>query len=569
MAEVPSAFGPYVLLKQLGTGGGGDVYLAKPRSAQRGVPPAVVIKRLHGNLAQESNFVKRFRHESEIAVSVQSPHIVRCYDAGIVGETFYIAMEYVAGWTLGRMIKEAKKAERAPSLHSVGDIIGGALMGLDALHGAKDPKTGEALSIIHRDIAPKNIMVGEDGVTRLIDLGIGKSSIQDWKTGTGVIMGSPGYMAPEQVAGQKIDHRVDIYAMGIVLWEFLTLRAYFERATFAALLRAQHKPVFTPPSQIVPGLPTALDEVCARALQVDRENRYSTATEMLHAVRAAIPPREQTEEQPLATIVGEMLVGELGRSKTEVFRLLSAAPAPMPVVQDVVVLAHAEGIAEGHLAEDPHEENLLPTLTGPDEVAAFATPPYSVSVAPPPTGVPLKIVAPLLLLTLVAGVGGTALVLTQNRPVTMVEPSPSSIVAEPRLEPKIGVASKAVPEAVQAEERAAEQGQDAVGEPAGHAVEAARRKAAVVPVRTDTPSGEVAAQPQAQPEPAAQVDPKAAVNALIARVRAVRSKAAAGTPAALEAMRLMTKLSLESARPDLDAAKAANLEGEVRALEAL
>lgn len=560
MAEVPSAFGPYVLLKQLGTGGGGDVYLAKPRSAQRGIPAAVVIKRLHGNLAAESDFVRRFRHEAEIAVSVQSPHIVKCYDAGIVSETFYIAMEYVAGWTLGRMIKEAKKANRAPSLHSVRDIIGGALMGLEALHGAKDPNTGEALSIIHRDIAPKNIMVGEDGVTRLIDLGIGKSSLQDWKTGTGVIMGSPGYMAPEQVAGQKIDHRVDIYAMGIVLWEFLTLRAYFERATFAALLRAQHKPVYTPPSQIVPGLPPALDEVCRRALQVDREHRYSTAAEMLQALRAAIPPREEADEQPLATIVGEMLVGELGRSKTEVFRLLSAAPAPMPVVQDVVVLAHAAGVAEGHLAEDPQEENLLPTLTGPDEVAAFPgegvaypTPPYSVAVVPS-NGVPLKIVAPLLLLTLIAGVGGTALVLTQNKePVQVVE---QSIVAEPRSTPKVGVESKAVPEAVQVEEKAAVE----VVQPA----EASRRIKA--PVRTDTPSTEPVVE---QPAPSPQVDPKVMVNALIARVRAVRSKAAAGTPAALEATRLMTKLSLESARPDLDAAKAANLEGEVRALEAL
>src|SRR5262245_54588678 len=187
MPDVPTTFGPYVLLKSLGTGGGGDVFLAKPRNPARGIPPAVVIKRLHGSLAQESDFVRRFRHEAEIAVTVTSQHLVKCYDAGVVGEMFYIAMEYVAGWTLQRLIKELQGAQRPASLSSVRDIIGGALKGLEALHDARDPASGELLSIVHRDIAPKNIMVGEDGVTRLIDLGIGKSSLQDWRTGTGVI----------------------------------------------------------------------------------------------------------------------------------------------------------------------------------------------------------------------------------------------------------------------------------------------------------------------------------------------------------------------------------------------
>lgn len=541
MPDVPSTFGPYVLLKSLGTGGGGDVFLAKPRNAARGIPPAVVIKRLHGSLAQESDFVRRFRHEAEIAVTVTSPHLVKCYDAGVVGEMFYIAMEYVAGWTLQRLIRELQAAERPASLDSVRDIVGGALKGLEALHNARDPKSGELLSIVHRDIAPKNIMVGEDGVTRLIDLGIGKSSLQDWRTGTGVIMGSPGYMAPEQVAGEKIDRRVDVYGMGIVLWELLTLRPYFERTTFAGLLRAQHKPQYTPPSKIAPGLPPALDGVCARALAADKDQRFATAGEMLSALYAAIPQRE--EEQPLATVISEMLLGELGQTKTEVFRLLSErSPAPLPEVKDVVVFAHRAGV--GAAVE---EENLLPTLTGPmHEAAAFANP-YAVDVVGPPKGgVPLKVVLPLLALTLLLGIAGTAVVLQNSEEQVLEAP----IVGESA--PKKAV----VPAAVEAKPVEIEQ------KPAPEVTK--RPVSTRSAVRED--SKEVKSAPPIQEQ---TVDPHQALNALIARVRAVRVRASAGSAAAQEATRLMTKLSLEGARPELDSAAVQRLDSEVRVLEAL
>jgi serine/threonine-protein kinase len=582
MSGLPAPFGPYVLLKALGTGGGGDVFLARPRDRRRGLPEVVVIKRLHGRLAEEGDFVRRFRHEAEIAVSVSSPHLVKCYDAGMVGEVLYIAMEYVAGWPLSRMLKELRNAKHRASLHSVGDIIGGALQGLEALHSARHQRSGVELGIVHRDIAPKNIMVGEDGITRLIDLGIGKSSMQDWKTGTGVIMGSPGYMAPEQVAGEKIDQRVDLYAMGIVLWELLTLKNYFDRTTFAGLLRAQHKPNYTPPSKYAADLPPAMDELCARALSPVRDHRFATAAEFLAALRLIIPERD--EQQPLATVVGEMLIGELGQSKTEVFRLLAARMNSAPEIPaPVVVLAEREGILSplpmGPLGED-YEDPLGPTLHTPEEIQinpvqlppdqlqpeamtplAFPTP-YSMQMVPPRSGVPLKVVLPLMALTLVLGIGGTAVVLDQRRLAEANEVQ--QITAEPQ-QPQFQPAPSIAPSVEKRSEdiRAEETPVEHPGATEDRDPERRRERRAV---REDKePKTERVVERRV--EAVTTTDPKELVNALIARVRAAKSKAETGSAAEKDAMRLMTKLSMEAARPDLDSARASALENEVRDLE--
>ena len=127
MADLPRPFGPYVLLKSLGTGGTGDVFLARPDSKQRGIPSPLVIKRLHGQLASQADFVKRFQHEADIAIAIDSTNLPKVYDAGRVDDTFYIAMEYLAGWTVARVIKDLTDAGGSASISSVADVIRGAL----------------------------------------------------------------------------------------------------------------------------------------------------------------------------------------------------------------------------------------------------------------------------------------------------------------------------------------------------------------------------------------------------------------------------------------------------------
>ncbi len=428
MADLPRPFGPYTLLKSLGTGGTGDVFLARP---QGDLPSPVVIKRLHGQLASQTEFVKRFHHEAEIAIAIDSPHVAKVYDAGRVEDTFYITMEYLAGWTVARVMKDLLEAGGSASIGSVVDVVRGGLAGLAALHSARHPGTQEALGIIHRDIAPKNLMIGEDGVTRLIDLGLGKSNLQDWRTGTGVVMGSPGYMAPEQVVAEGVDQRSDLFAMGIVLWEFLTLKRFIKRAPIPIMLRAQVKPIFTPPSQHRSDIPAALDAICEKALKIDPSQRFQTAAELIAALDEAVPARE--EEAPLATIVGEMLFGELAQSKTEVTKLLSVTPADR--VQAIEIISVPVAAAP------------TPTPTP----MALATPVYSSYSVPPPRarGVPLWGVLALMTLTLLVGLGGGAILLGDRgaQPLAARRAEPTSAVAVPAIEPVVQPEPPPEPEA--------------------------------------------------------------------------------------------------------------------------
>lgn len=287
-ADEPRPFGAYVLLKALGRGAMGDVHLARPYNPNRGIPTPVVVKRLHGELAKKKGFVARFTHEAEVAVSVESKHVAKVYDAGSVGDTLYITMEYVTGWPLSKVLDAILKSGRHASIASVVDSIAGALEGLEALHSALDPR-GKPLGIVHRDISPKNLMIGEDGLIHIIDLGLGKSNLQDWKTRTGVVMGSVGYMPPEQVNGDHVDSRADVYAMGVVAFEMLALRNYIKRGPLPQMMAASVTPKFQKPSEFRPDVPSGLDDVIEKALDPTREGRFQTAGAFLKELRRVVP----------------------------------------------------------------------------------------------------------------------------------------------------------------------------------------------------------------------------------------------------------------------------------------
>ncbi|MEQ8983427.1 MAG: serine/threonine-protein kinase, partial [Deltaproteobacteria bacterium] len=288
----PQIFGGYVLVKALGRGAMGDVHLARPTDTGRGIPSPVVVKRLHGELANRKGFVSRFKHEAAVAVAVDSPHVARVYDVGAVGETLYICMDYVAGWPLSAVLDAILDSGHHASVASVADLIAGGLAGLHALHTAVDPKSKKPLEIVHRDLSPKNLMVGEDGLMRLIDLGLGKSNAQSWRTRTGVVMGSVGYMPPEQARGERVDARADVYAMGVVAFEMLALRNFIKRGPLPAMMKASTAPTFVPPSRYRPDVPPGLDAVIEKALRIDRDERYPTAQAFLEDLRSVVPPSD-------------------------------------------------------------------------------------------------------------------------------------------------------------------------------------------------------------------------------------------------------------------------------------
>lgn len=528
MADLPRAFGHYVLLKSLGSGGTGDVHLARPAVPGTGIPSPVVIKRLHAQLAQQENFVRRFSHEAAIAVAVDSPHVAKAYDVGRVDETFYLALEYIPGWTLSRVMKDLEDGGGEASLESIADIVCGALAGLTALHEAKDPNTQQVLGVVHRDIAPKNIMVGEDGVTRLIDLGLGKSAIQDWKTSTGVVMGSPGYMAPEQVIAERVDHRADLFAVGIVLWELLTRRFFIKRAPLPLMLRAQSAPTLVAPSQYRSDVPPALDAVVLKSLAHDPDERYASAVEMAAAVRAAIPKRQTGG---VATIVGDMLWGELGESKTEVTQLLQrGAPAGHIESNDVEVIAVREGVEATRAEAMPWGSPEISTPT-----------PYAGSgvLAPPPRGISPVMVGALMALTLLGGIAGTLFFTQRSADVTV---APAVDVARPAIQARPTVSAGA-PEEARPE----------------------------LPSATDTPPPRPAKktrprrrEPVEAPPPVEPAEPAVpSMTALLGRARSLQ-KAHPDDPAV---SKIVSRVMMEMQRREVPTADRRALEKSIRALE--
>jgi serine/threonine protein kinase len=270
-----------------------------------GLPARLVIKTLRADREGAEGFVERFKHETAVAVCVNSEHIAHVHDAGAIDDELYIAMEYVPGLPLSRVLNGLRKDKRMLSPPRAVELCSGGLLALADIHRAKDPDTGASLSIVHRDVAPKNLIVTPSERMKLIDLGIGKSVLQEWKTQTGLIVGSPGYMAPEQVSGQKIDHRIDLYAMAIVVYETLTLRTYIPRGQVMQVLAASLEPTFIPPSEIRVGVSEALDRALAKALSHRPEDRYGTAEELLDALRKAVMSSSTEEDTTRLMIQAE------------------------------------------------------------------------------------------------------------------------------------------------------------------------------------------------------------------------------------------------------------------------
>lgn len=462
-AQDPQAFGTYVLLKALGQGAMGDVQLARPYNPNRGIPTPLVIKRLHGELGTDEDFVRRFKHEASIAVSVDSPHVAKVYDAGSVDDTLYIGMEYVPGWPMSKFLESIIKSGRHASIASVVDMCVGALEGLEALHTAKDANTGKPLGVVHRDISPKNLMVGDDGVVRLIDLGLGKSNVQDWKTRTGIVMGSVGYMPPEQVTAETVDLRADLYAMGVVLYETIALRNYLKRGPIPQMLRASLNPEWRPPSEFRPDVPKALDAVIKKAVAIEPDDRYPSARAFVSALREVVPPAKSAGGT--ASLIRELFGDAQAERNRELAYLLSQplpAPEEEPEIERTVVFAQRAEVAPVQPQDFlpvvgaaygvmPHFPMDPASVTGPDGAPVS---PYQTHTLAVRSGISLGTLMVAMVgtavLTAALVIGGMRYLQTADDTV-VVDPRPSGATIPPPVEPPANprptvVGQQAVPE---------------------------------------------------------------------------------------------------------------------------
>jgi serine/threonine-protein kinase len=285
-APTVKRIGRYALHREIAAGGMATVHIGR-LNAQAGFSRTVAIKRLHPQFAKDPEFVAMFLDEARLAARIQHPNVVSTIDVVAEEDELFLVMDYIQGESVSRVARiVAERGEQIP-LPIVGAVIVGALNGLHAAHEARDER-GVPLNVVHRDVSPQNILIGADGIPRVIDFGVAKAAGRLQETHTGQLKGKLAYMAPEQFREKEITRSVDVYAASIVLWELLTGQRLFAAESQAATIERVLYSELQPPTGLVPGLPPALDAILARGLARAPGDRFADAREMAGVVEACL-----------------------------------------------------------------------------------------------------------------------------------------------------------------------------------------------------------------------------------------------------------------------------------------
>jgi TonB family protein len=320
VASLPGGtpFGQYELIEPIATGGMAEVYRARMRGVE-GFQKIVAIKRILPHLTDNDEFVTMFIDEAKLAAQLQHPNIIHIYDLGKIERSYYIAMEYIDGKDLRsilRMLEEKHTHLPVGLALFIGSRLAAAL---DYAHRKKDLQ-GKAMALVHRDVSPQNVLISFDGDIKLCDFGIAKAASKASHTRAGALKGKLQYMSPEQAWGKDIDHRSDIFSLGLVLYEMLTGRKGFAGDSELSILEQVRAPKLVPPREIDPAIPPEVERVVMKALKEDCEQRYQTAAEFASALGNIL---QVIRPAPGAFELGSFLTDLVGRE-----RQVSAVTAP-------------------------------------------------------------------------------------------------------------------------------------------------------------------------------------------------------------------------------------------------
>lgn len=275
---LPTRFGKYLLLEKLATGGMAQLYRAKI-IGDAGVEKFIAIKQILPHLAHEVGLITSFIDEAKLAALLNHQNIVQIYDSGSMENSYFITMEFLLGKDLRAVIAKAKEKGTPVSLENALYLISKVCTGLDYAQKLKDFQ-GKSLNIIHRDISPQNVFLTYEGDVKIVDFGIAKAASKSTITQVGMIKGKVAYMSPEQAAGKVIDHRSDIFATGILLYELVAGCRVFKGDDTLEILSKVRRAEFTPLGTLKGGLPEKLYDIVARALAKDPEDRYQSCADM-------------------------------------------------------------------------------------------------------------------------------------------------------------------------------------------------------------------------------------------------------------------------------------------------
>ena len=278
--------GNYLVLDSFASGGMATVHFGV-RLQAAGVPRVVAVKRLHPHLASQADFVAMFLDEARLAMRVRHANVASVLDVVVAADELLIVMQYVAGPPLSRFVAKRGKAPTPVPAPIASAIVSDALAGLEAAHEARDER-GELLGLVHRDVSPQNLIVGTDGITRIIDFGVAKAAGRLHVTREASVKGKIAYMAPEQLSAREVTRQADVYGAAVVLWETLTGRRLVTADQEAAIEQIMLGD-FEPPSRWVPEVSHELDDVVMKGLARNLSTRWATTREMAAALEAAAP----------------------------------------------------------------------------------------------------------------------------------------------------------------------------------------------------------------------------------------------------------------------------------------
>ncbi len=283
----PEIIGRYALYGKIAQGGMATVHIGRLLGPV-GFTRTVAIKRMHPQFTGDPEFVSMFLDEARLAARIRHPNVVSTLDVVAMNGELFLVLDYVQGETLSVLMRRAIAAGVQVPVPIAAAVASGVLHGLHAAHEAKNEQ-GEPLGIVHRDISPQNVMVGIDGVSRVLDFGVAKAAGRLQTTESGRLKGKLAYMPPEQVRGKPVTRRCDVYAAAVVLWEALAGRRLFQGENEAAVIENVLRMPVPPPSQYRSEVPHTLDAVVLRGLSRDPSQRFATAREMATALEGAVP----------------------------------------------------------------------------------------------------------------------------------------------------------------------------------------------------------------------------------------------------------------------------------------
>ena len=311
----PARLGRYELLARLATGGMGEIFLARLEGAA-GFEKLVVIKRILPHLADDPKFRTMLIAEARIASKMAHANICQVHELGETDGQLYIVMEYMEGVTLLPLLRKASKEATMLDFGFVGAIVQQTSDGLHYAHELRE-RNGDVIGIVHRDVTPSNVFLTDAGVAKVLDFGIAKVKDASAHTQTGTVKGKYAYMAPEQLRGAEIDRRVDVFALGVVVYEMVALRRLFQRKTDYLTFRAVMEQPMPDVRRYRPDTPEPVALAIMKALDRDPANRFDTARQFGTALLDGLPNRPWSQGE-ISDFIRANFVEEIQKRHTQV-----------------------------------------------------------------------------------------------------------------------------------------------------------------------------------------------------------------------------------------------------------